>query len=134
MKASCCTVLAEFVEKELKIIFSINEKVESLFGFDFELDWEFILFVFEDLSFGDGESEVFGKCGKDFGFVFFVIFFLINCKVYDFNKLIVSKRDRSKELIFLDVTTDTTLFSHGGKKGFLKYDDIELSNSSLEND
>jgi hypothetical protein len=51
--------------------------------------------------------------------------------VYDFNKLIVSKRDRSKELILLDVTTDTTFFDHGGKKGFLKYNDIELSNSSL---
>jgi hypothetical protein len=63
--------------------------------------------------------------------VFFAIFFLINCKEYDFNELIVSKHDRSKELIFLDVATDASFFGHGGKKRFLKCNDIELSNSSL---
>jgi hypothetical protein len=38
LKASGCTIFAKLFEKELKIVFSINEKIESLFGFDFELD------------------------------------------------------------------------------------------------
>lgn len=63
LKAWSHSEFAELLKKKLKVFFSINDEVDILFGFEFELYRKLVFFVLKDFGFGNGKGEVFGKSG-----------------------------------------------------------------------